>query len=161
MAFTSPGTYYSESVTGYLATIAFSAYPIPSPVTYDAAIIEIRTIKSNNFTVPDIDVTTLQSPNSTEEYIPGLIKPGTIECTGNFIGDSTQQTIPVYAQGSGIGPQIIAYKIVANVQRGAKTYTQTADCFIMKWEVGPFENNKAVDVSFSAKITGTITESYA
>lgn len=154
MPFVSPGTYYSTSQTGYLATISLGT--VASPDSYTATF-EVRSIKSNNFTVPDIDVTTLQSPNATEEYIPGLVKPGTIEVTGNYIGDTTQQSIPAL----GVGQVIGFYKIVASVQRGAKTYTQTGSGFITKWEVGTFENNKAVDYSFTLKITGTITETVA
>ena len=154
MPFVSPGTYYSQATTGYLSTLSLGTTASPDSYT---AILEIRSIKSNNFTVPEVDCTTLQSPNATEESIPGLVKPGTIEGTGNFIGDTTQLSIPA----SGIGQNIMWYKIVASVQRGAKTYTQTGSCYVIKWEVGPFENNKATDVSFSLKVSGTITEHVA
>src|SRR5580658_11032914 len=73
--------------SGYGAT--FSVGDNASPIDF-TAVAEIATINKKNFSFPSIDTTHLQSPNRTEEMIPGLLKPGTVEMTGNFIGDATQ-----------------------------------------------------------------------
>ena len=65
--------------SGYGATFAVGT---GSPLNY-AVVSEIASIFKKNFTVPPIDVTHLRSPNATEEMFPGIIKPGTVEMTGN------------------------------------------------------------------------------
>jgi len=154
MPFTSPGTYFSQATTGYLATISLGTQASPDSYT---ALVEVRTIKTNDITVPDVNVTHLQSPSATEEMIPGLIKPGTIEVTGNFIGDTTQLNPVTLAQNQ----TIVWWKVIAPVQSGTKTYTATGSGFINKAEFGPFENNKADDFSFGLQITGVATRSVA
>lgn len=154
MPFSPPTTYYSLAATGYEYQMEIGTQSSPDSYT---AILEIRSIKTNDFTVPAVDVTHLLSPNATEEKIPGLIKPGTIEVTGNFIGDTTQTGIPTLGQNL----TLVWWKVTGPVQRGAKTYTASGTAFLNKWDVGPFENNKAIDVSFGLEITGTITYTVA
>src|SRR5215469_16811748 len=67
-----------------------------SPTAY-AALAEIASISFADYTIPEIDVTNLQSPNATEEAIPGIIKLGNIEMTGNFTADASQMNIDTLA----------------------------------------------------------------
>jgi hypothetical protein len=62
-----------------------------SPIGY-TLLSEIAIINFADYTVAEIDVTHLLSPNTSEESIPGLLKPGTIELTGNYTGDTSSRT---------------------------------------------------------------------
>lgn len=144
----------TQAVIGYEST--FSTGDDSSPVGY-TQMLEIKSIKPNVATIPAIDATHLLSPNATEEKLPGLIKPGTVDITGNFIGDTTQLNILALAEARTVFP----YKITAPVQNGTKVYTQTGTGFISKYDLGPFEPSKVIDVAFSFEITGTIDEEVA
>ncbi len=127
-----------------------------SPPTY-TAVLEIASINKKNYTIPAIDLTHLLSPNATEEMTPGILKPGTIEITGNFIGDTTQLNFNTLAQAQTVFP----WKITAPMQKGAKTLTSTGLCFVVDYETGPFEANKKIDFKATLQMTGTITEAVA
>jgi len=142
----------SNANTGYKATfgIAVDASPIGDYVL----MAELASIKPSNFSIPAIDTTHLQSPNATEEMIPGLIKPGTIAITGNFIGDASQLNISTLAQAQAIFP----WQITSPIKKGTAVYTATGYGFIAKYETGPFEPNKKIDFAADIQITGNITE---
>lgn len=144
----------TKATIGYLAT--FSIGTNASPIAY-TAMAEVKSIKPNNFTVPSIDATHLQSPNATEEKLPGLIKPGTVEISGNFIGDTSQLSISTLAQTRAVFP----FKITSPINSGTQTYTVTGTGFISKYEAGPFEPSKLSEFSMGMEITGTITEAVA
>ncbi len=127
-----------------------------SPPTY-TAVLEIATIDQKALTVPAIDLTHLLSPNTTEEMTPGIIKPGTIDISGNFIGDSTQLNFLTLAQAQTVFP----FKQTAPVQKGTKTLTVTGSCFVTEFASGPFEANKKIDFKASMQTTGTITYAVA
>src|ERR1700679_3262610 len=97
----------SKANTGYKAT--FGIGDSASPIDY-TPMAELASIKPSNFTIPAIDTTHLQSPNATEEMIPGLIKPGAIAITGNFTGDSSQLNIGQLAQSQAIFPWKVTSK---------------------------------------------------
>jgi hypothetical protein len=127
-----------------------------SPTGY-TAVLEIATINKKNFTVPAIDVTHLKSPNTTEEMIPGILKPGAVEIMGNFIGDATQLNFVTLAQAQTVFP----WKITAPMQKGTKTLTSTGTAFVTDYENGPFESNKKIDFKVTMQVTGTITDTVA
>jgi len=144
----------SEATIGYLAT--FSTGDTSSPVTY-TEMLEIKSITPNLLTVPAIDATHLKSPNATEEKLPGLIKPGTVDITGNFIGDTTQLDILTLAKARTVFP----FKITAPVNSGTETYTCTAEGFISKYALSALEPSKVSEFSMSLEISGSITEAVA
>src|SRR6185436_19531009 len=123
------------------------------PLAYEP-MAEIASIKPSNYSVPSIDTTHLKSPDATEEMIPGLIKPGTIALSGNFIGDESQRNITTLARAQTVFP----WKITAPVNTGTQLYTVIGTGFITKYETGPFEANKKIDFAADLQITGTITE---
>lgn len=137
----------SKAAIGYGSTFSMGS---GSPITY-TEMAEIASISFADYTISEIDVTTLQSPNTTEEAIPGMIKPGTIEMTGNYTGDTSQQNIDTVA----IARTIFPWKIVAALRTG--TLTITAYGFIVKKEIGPLEPNKKIDFKLSVRVTGAIT----
>ena len=153
MPFTPPATYPSKATTGYEAQFETGA---GSPVTY-TAVLEVKSFTNNMAEVPEVAISHLLSPNNTEEMIPGMIKPGTIEVGGNFIGDATQLNFTTLMQNQTVFP----FKVLANVQQSAKTYTLTGQGFIKNYKNGPFENNKPVEFSVQVQMTGTYTETVA
>lgn len=144
----------SLAVTGYGAR--FYLGTAASPFSYNIST-EIRSINKQDYTIPPVEVTHLLSDNSTEEMIPGLIKPGTLDITGNFIGDAAQLSITPLAAALAT----CFWKITCPVQSSAKTYTATGRGFIVKYQVGPFEKNKAIDFALTLQITGAVTETVA
>ena len=154
MPWTPPTTISSVANDGYGAT--FYIGTVASPGSYNQ-ILEVRSFKPDFGTIPEIMTTTLLSPNATEEFIPGIIKPGKVEVTANFIGDTTQLSITPLMQGQ----VIFNWKIIAPVQRKSKTYTATGQGFVTQYSPGPFENNKAIDLAFGFQITGVYTEGVA
>ena len=141
----------SKANTGYLATLSIGDNASPTDYTPMA---ELASIKPSNFSIPAIDTTHLQSPNATEEMIPGLIKPGTIAISGNFTGDASQLNIGQFAQSQAIFP----WKVTSKINKGTQTYTAVGFGFIAKYETGPFEPNKKIDFAADIQITGNITE---
>jgi hypothetical protein len=149
MPFTPPTTYKSQANAGYLAQ-----FLIGSPL---AAIAEIKSFSSDLISMPEINNTHLLSQSNTEEFVPGMIKPGKVSCTGNFIGDASQLAIATLAQAQTIFP----FQIKAPVQRNTKTYTCTMEGFIAAYKPGPFENNKAIEFSLEIQMTGAFVEAVA
>jgi hypothetical protein len=154
MPFTAPSTVASVATTGYL-----SQFWLGSPL---AAIAEIKSIKTAYYTVPEVNVSHLLSPGSAEELRPGMLKPGTVEIGGNFIGDATQLAILTTMEANAAqNPPVQAFKITAPVQNGTKTYTCIGVGYIAKYDAGPFEINKGIEFAMSLQITGIIVETVA
>ena len=145
-----PPTVASQANSGYGATFAVGT---GSPEDF-VIVSEIASINKKNFTVPSIDVTHLLSPNSTEEMIPGIIKPGTVEMTGNYIADATQLQFVTLA----VAREIFAFQITAPMQRNSKMLTATGTCFVTDYETGPFEANRKIDFKVTMQVTGTVVE---
>jgi hypothetical protein len=154
MPFTPPTTVASKATTGYQSQLLIGT--VASPLSYNA-LAELKSFKPNLISVPDVPTTHLLSPSNTEEMIPAMIKPGTIDVSGNFIGDSSQLAITALAQAQ----TVFAFKATAPMQSGTKTYTLTGVGFINKYETGPFEINKGIEFSASIQMTGTYTEAVA
>lgn len=113
----------SRSTIGYLSE--FFIGDDSSPIAY-TEMLEVKSMTPNFFTVPVVDATHFKSPNATSEKKPGLIMPGTIEVTGNFIGDATQLNIVTLAQARTVFP----FKFTEQVDDGTKTATVSATGFI-------------------------------
>jgi hypothetical protein len=140
----------TKATIGYLATFSTGS---GSPTSY-TQMAEVKSIKPSIATIPAIDATHLLSPNATEEKLPGLIKPGTVEISGNFIGDSSQLNILALAESRDVFP----FKITAPINSGTQVYTCTGTGFVSKYENGPLEPSKLNEFSLSMEITGTVTE---
>ncbi len=116
--------------------------------------LEVKTIKTALFTVPSIDATHLLSPDATEEKLPGIIKPGTAEIGGNFIGDATQLAIQTLARAR----TRFDFSIASPINSGTQTYTVSGQGFVGKYDTGPFEVSKLIEFAMTLELTGTITE---
>jgi tail tube protein len=141
----------TKATIGYLAT--FQTGDTSSPVNY-TQMAELKNIKPNLVTVPVINATHLQSPNATEEKLPGLILPGTIDISGNHIGDTSQLSILALSQTRTVFP----FKITAPINKGTQVYTIAGNGFFSKYDVGQLEPNVLAEFSATIEITGTLTE---
>lgn len=149
MSFTPPAGYASKANTAYQST-----FSIGSPLS---ALLELKSWSVKPVTVPKVKATHLLSPNNTNEYTPGMIEPGSIEFSGNFIGDATQLQIITLAEAQ----TEFNFAGIAPVQRGVKSYTGSGVGFIASYEVGPFENDKDIEFKGSITITGAYSEAVA
>ena len=86
-----------------------------------------------------------------------LPKPGTIEISGNWLGDSSQTALSDLAQAG----TVAAWKITAPVQGLTKTFTATGSGFVTKFDVGPFEKNKPQEFTATVQMTGSYVASVA
>lgn len=154
MPFTTPTTYASVANTAFGATLEIG--DSSSPPTY-TALTEVKTFDIDGISLPDINNGHLLSPNNTDELVPGMIRPGKISVSGNYIGDTAQLNLPTLAQNRTIFP----FRIKAPMQRQAKTLTITGSGFIASFKEGSFENNKSIDFSADIQITGSLTRSVA
>lgn len=143
-------TYPSQANSGYLGTFSYG-----SPLV---ALIEAKHINFPRYTIPDLNVTHLLSPNSTEELVPGLMMPGVIDVTGNFIGDATQVgDLDTLSQAQTVFP----WQITVPVASRGKTATITGRGFLNKHDIGPVEPNRPVEYAISVRTTGFSTISVA
>ena len=148
----------SRAVTGNKAVFYIGS--VASPLGYNA-LLEVKSISPNFISVPEVNISHLLSPNATEEFFPGMNKPGKMEVSGNFIGDTSQLSILQLAQQQ----IIIAWKFTAPVDQQSgvttKVYTATGIGYVAEYSSGPFEQNKAVEYKLGIQVTGSPTESVA
>ena len=144
----------TQATIGYTGT--FSVGDAASPIGY-TQMAEVKSIKPNLLTVPVINATHLQSPNATEEKLPGLIMPGTLEMSGNFIGDATQLNILTLAQSRAVFP----FKVTAPVKSGTMTYTLTGFGFFSKFDNGPIEPSALNAFSATIELAGDMLQTVA
>ena len=149
----------SKGQSGARAALGISTFPLASPPVYNY-IVELKTLKVNGLTVPEINLSQLNSPNNTEEFAPGMNKPGTIQFTGNYIGDATQVQISTLINSAN-GANNLGYIVTGGVQQNTKTYTNSGIGYFSKYEVGPFENGKAVEITGEIQVSGTMNEAVA
>lgn len=133
----------STAIKSASATIAVGDGTSPEDFT---TIKNVTNIGGPNKEAPEIDVTDLSSTD--REYLQGLADPGLVECSGFYDPtDSTHQQLRDRV-GSGTADN---YKI---------TYSDSST-EVFSARVQTFERGNAVDeavpMSFSLKITGTIT----
>jgi hypothetical protein len=143
----------SKAALGYGAK--FFTGDDASPIAY-TELAELSNINFAGFAVPEVDTTHLQSPDSMQESIPGLLKPGTIELSGNYTNDASQVTFTTLGQARTIFP----YKITAPMSDGT-SYTVTGRGFATKLQKGPFTANAKVDFSATVQAAGSFTETVA
>ena len=160
MPFDAPTTVASQATTGYLGTLEIGDSD-SSPFGYEG-ITELKSFKGNYFSTASVDVSHLLSPNATEEPRAGMLRPGTITFSGNFIGDSAQLGLMLSAKASADQSQpTVGFRVKLAVQDGAKTYTAVGLGFVSKHEVGPAELNKPIEFAGEMQIVGLVSESVA
>lgn len=141
----------TRATIGYLGELFIGDSSSPTNYT---SMLEVISIKPALMTVPVINATHLKSPNATEEKIPGLIMPGTMEAEVHFIGDTTQLNIATLARGRTVFP----YKFTAPVDNGTKVYTCIGNGFISKYEHGSIEASGIHNASLTMELAGDFTE---
>jgi len=121
-----------------------------SPITY-TELSEVNSF-SWNTGVTEVDVTNLASPNTTEESIPGMIRPGNIELTCNYISDASQQAIHTMMIARTVFPYI-----VTTPAPGGKTTTISGNGYFTRSDLGPMEPNKKIDYKITIRMSGAFT----
>jgi hypothetical protein len=142
----------TQGTTGYGATLWIGA-TISSPQTF-VQVLEIKSIKMPDRALGTVDATTLQSPGAIQEKLPTTIAPGTLEITGNYIADATQQIFDTAQYGR----TLIAWKTTAPVAGGTKVSTHSGVGYVAKVGKGPYEIDKPIDITVSIEVTGVVTE---
>jgi hypothetical protein len=143
MPFTLPATYFSETNSGYGSEFGFG-----SPLVF---ILEVKTISFPRYTVPKLNRTHLLSPNTTEEYTPGLIDPGAIALTANFRGDATQTSdLDTLVENQ----TVFNWTYTTPVQNRTMTATVSGNGFLAKYDLGPIDPNKPTEFSCDIQTTG-------
>jgi hypothetical protein len=125
------------------------------PAVFTTSMTEVSTIDFSDFTVNEVDATHLLSPDATEETIPGLLKPGAIQITANYIGDEMQLSVNDLAQANTTFP----WKITTPVGEG--TLTILGRGFITSQKVGPITPQGKTEFRFSVKAAGAVAYSVA
>ena len=141
----------TQATIGYGAKFYIGA---GSPIVY-TSVLECKAIQPDDYSVAAIEVTHLLSPNSTKERIAGLVDPGKLAITANYVGDATQQNLDSLA----VARTVFPWKITATA--GALGLTMTGTGFITKMAKGPFEPEKPSDVKFDIQIAGQIAYAVA
>lgn len=138
----------SDSAASLGLNAVFSISDDVSPLVY-VDVAEIATINFSGVSVDQVDVTHLKSPNNMQESIPGLLKPGTIDLTGNFVADTSQLKLTTYLQGR----TRFRYKITGQMS-GSRVYTVTGLGYVAKLSEGPWDANKKVDFAATVQAAG-------
>src|SRR5690242_14242436 len=107
-----------------------------SPVVY-TEVAELNSIDFDGFTADQVDVTHLKSPNNMAESIPGLLKPGAINFTGNWTGAASQQQFTTYSKNR----TRFQWKIDATLGDGS-AYQITGLGYVSKLHKGPLDATK-------------------
>lgn len=142
------GTAPSKSNTGYKAVFGVDPANLSPPsINYFA---ELKRYKITFGDRPEVDQTTLQSPNYTEEFLPGPTKPGVIEFSGNAIGDTTQLSLDALLGEQNACP----FEIQAAMQGGTKTLIITGMGYLASHDLGDFEIGKITPFSAKFQMTG-------
>lgn len=150
MPFTPPTTATSVGTTGYLAV--FSVQNNASPPAF-VPVAELKSFKLAPISVPNVDFSTLVSPNNTRELRPGMIMPGTVELTGNWIGDASQLAFITDSEAQ----SVVAIQATFSCQNGTKTGTFTSTAFVKDLNLGPFENDKPNEYQVNFQLAGAFT----
>lgn len=157
MPFTPPTTVASHGNDGYLTIFEIEQSPFGVSPPNFLAMAEMKTLTVTPIDVPEVPLTHLLSPNATEEFAPGLIKPGKVAIGGNFTGNAQQLQISQYAQTQ----QEFRFNIVAPCNKKTQTYTFAASGYFSHYENGPFEDNKAIEFKADIQVIGAYTETVA
>lgn len=112
---------------------------------------ELTNISLSLGTTDDIDITNHDSPDDTEEFVPGIIRVGTIEIEGNFVPTDAGQAALITALQARTAPAAV---VVTLADTGAATFTGTA--YVKRFEPGAPVAGKT-SFSASLKASGKIT----
>jgi hypothetical protein len=134
------------ATTGYGATFSVTEGETSTQIA------EVTEIKPSGLTVGEEDVTNLGSPNAHREYIPTLVESGTVEFSGNYIGDTTQQGLETLARARTVFPFSFAFLL-----KSGKVETRTGTGFITKYNPGDVVKDKVISFSCTLRITGVET----
>ena len=127
-----------------------SASPTQSPPDYHE-LDEITTMTGPNFQTDDVDVSHMQSPNRTREFVPGMIDPGEASFEMNWIPGSTTDAIILALKRDGT---IVSWKMQ---WYNATTWEFTG--YVKGYETGTSVEDKN-SATVTIRVSGDIATSY-
>lgn len=104
-----------------MASAGFAA--LGSKLTVGAGATEVKETTSINVdlgTVDDVDITNNNSPDYTEESVPGIIRGGMVDIEGNFVPTDTGQAALITALQARTNNLAL---VVTLIDTGAATFT--------------------------------------
>ena len=152
-----PNTTPSAATIGYGAL--FSIGVVAGNATTWTDVAEVKSLKPSGISIGTVESSHLRSPNNFKEKKPGQGDNGTIEITGNYIADTSQDLIESMTAGRVIFAW--RYKSVAGGTPGTapgKIRARTGFGFFTKFTPGDIEADK--DVEFSATLEVTSIEAF-
>lgn len=144
MPFSAPTTYTSKANSAY-----GTEFSVGSPLV---AVSEVTDVSEDVFSMAEIGKTHLLSPDNTEEFAPGMKRPGKIALSGNFIGDDSQLAIETAAAAQ----TTVAFQLTGPAQMGDLTETLTGVGFFTSLKITR-ANNRAIGFSCELQVSGSVT----
>jgi len=133
-----------------------------APLPDDAAwkvIAEVATIDQSGITTAEEDVTNLQSPGGFGEYLATNADPGTVDITGNYIGDTTQSALRTAAWPDTTTCHVENYWwMIQNTLSDGSTESRVFMGFVKAFkEASPLSNTAKVEFTAQIRRIGTTT----
>ncbi|MFS0736933.1 phage tail tube protein [Sphingomonas sp. 1P06PA] len=119
-------------------------------------IAEVTSISLPNEQVDDVEVTHLESPNRTREYIAGMIDPGEITIEMNYIAGSASDDLISEAKADAVA---VAMKIVVPATGGDQQFTFNG--IIKGYERSGLVADEAQMATLTVRIAGAVTQAAA
>jgi hypothetical protein len=132
------------------------------PLADDAGwnvIAEVSTIEQSGITTAEEDVTNLQSPGGFGEYLATNADPGTVDITGNYIGDTSQGLLRTAAWPDTTTCRVENYYWkITNILSDGSTENRIFIGFVKTFkEASPLSNTAKVEFSAQIRRVGTTT----
>jgi len=143
----------SDALIGYGGKVYVESAdsPFGSPPEYNE-LAEITNITPPNFEVDDVDVTHMQSPNRTREFISGLIDPGEASFEMNWIPGSATDILLINLKTEGT---------VANWKMEWSNGTYWEFVGYVKGYEPSAETEDKMSATCTIRVSGDITTSYS
>jgi len=147
-----------KGATFSIGTKVSSGAPPTLPADW-TIIAEVASIEQSGITTAEEDVTNLQSPGGFGEYIATNADPGTVDITGNYIGDTSQGTLRTAAWPDTTTCRVESYYWqITNILSDGSVETRVFQGFVKTFkEASPLNNTAKVEFSAQIRRVGTTT----
>ena len=155
----------SKATVGKGATFSIgpkAATATTPPLADDAGwtpIAEVSTIEQSGITTAEEDITNLQSPGGFGEYLATNADPGTVDITGNYIGDTSQGLVRTAAWPDVTTCRVEDYYwMITNMLSDGTTEQRIFIGFVKTFkEASPLSNTAKVEFTAQIRRKGTTT----
>lgn len=116
----------------------------------DDPVLELTKLDPTLGTVDDVDITNHDSADSTEEFVPGIIRVGTVDLEGNLLPTDTDGQVNILTDLQSRTPR--AGAIILPSGKGMMSFTGIAKKFAPTF---PYEGKAGIGISL--KVDGKVT----